>query len=92
MNSASLWTRAVHVELGSRSYEIGIGEGDVEAIRKKKYRVVLDCNHGSVPREVMQWLQLSAGLTVLDGTLGAGGSVGFVCARAFRGLIAQSMA
>jgi 3-dehydroquinate synthase len=27
MNSASLWTRSVHVELGSRSYEIGIGEG-----------------------------------------------------------------
>ncbi|RLS80244.1 MAG: 16S rRNA (cytosine(1402)-N(4))-methyltransferase RsmH [Planctomycetota bacterium] len=26
-----------------------------------------------MPREVMQWLQLSAGLTVLDGTLGAGG-------------------
>lgn len=26
MNSASLWTRTVHVELGSRSYEIGIGE------------------------------------------------------------------
>jgi 3-dehydroquinate synthase len=27
MNSASLWTRSVHVELGSRRYEIGIGEG-----------------------------------------------------------------
>ena len=27
MNSAALWTRSVHVELGSRSYEIGIGEG-----------------------------------------------------------------
>ena len=26
-----------------------------------------------MPREVMQWLQLTSGLTVLDGTVGAGG-------------------